>query len=126
MTVRSTASHLGFGRLHRAGPFAAAGLVALETMVERLPEDHRRARRLAELLAIVDGLEVDLATVQTNIVNIRLTGADPDAFAFAECLAGLGVGLLPLSGGRLRAVVHRGIDDDAIASALPLIATARV
>lgn len=122
--VRSTASHLGFGRFHRAGHFAAAGLVALETMVERLPEDHRRARGLAELLAIVDGLEIDLATVQTNIVNVRLTGTDRDAFAFAERLAGLGVGLLPLSGGRLRAVVHHGIDDDAIAAALTTIATA--
>ena len=124
--ARELAHHLGFGRFHRAGHFAAAGLVALETMLDRLPEDHRRARALGEALAELDGLEVDLETVQTNIVNIRLAATVPDrsAWAFADRLAERGVGLLPFSDGRLRAVLHRGIDDaDVVAAAAAIRAT---
>ena len=86
-----------------------------------LPEDHRRARALAEALAAVEGLEVDLATVQTNIVNVRLTAPRADAFAFADELAERGVGLLPFSDGRLRAVTHRGIGDDDLPEAVAAI-----
>ena len=122
--ARAIGHHVGFGRFHRAGAFAAAGLVALDTMLDRIPEDHRRARVLAEALAAVDGLEVDLATVQTNIVNVRLAAPGADAFAFAERLAADGVGLLPFSEGRLRAVTHRGIDDAAVEEAIAVIAGA--
>ena len=119
--ARAIGHHLGFGRFHRAGHFAAAGLVALDTMLDRLPEDHRRARVLAEALAPLDGLELDLASVQTNIVNLRVAAPGADAFAFAERLAQRDVGLLPLSGGRLRAVTHRGIDDAAVEEAVQII-----
>jgi threonine aldolase len=120
--AREIGHHVGFGRFHRAGQFAAAGLVALDTMLDRLPEDHRRARLLAEALARLDGLEVDLATVQSNIVNIRLQAPGADAVAFAEALAGRDVGLLPFSGGRLRAVTHHAIADAAIREAVDAIA----
>ena len=121
--ARALAHHLGFGRFHRAGHFAAAGLVALETMLDRLPEDHRRARTLGEALASIDGLEVDLETVQTNIVNIQLGEMLPerDAWAFADRRAERGVGLLPFSDGRLRAVLHHGIDDADVADAAAAI-----
>ena len=56
------------GGMRQAGVIAAAGVVALETMVDRLAEDHANARRLAEGIAKVPGLRVDLASVQTNIV----------------------------------------------------------
>jgi threonine aldolase len=119
--AREIGHHVGFGRFHRAGAFAAAGLVALDTMLDRLPEDHRRARVLAEALAAVEGLEVDLATVQTNIVNMRLAAPGADAFVFADRLAELGVGLLPFSDGRLRAVTHRGIGDAEVPEAVTAI-----
>jgi threonine aldolase len=120
--VRHLAHQIGFGRLHKAGYFAAAGLVALDTMADRVIEDHRRARMLGEALARLPTLDVDLETVQTNIVIARLTREPADSWSAAADLARRGVGLLPLSGGRLRAVVHRGIDDGDIAAAIRIIA----
>uniref|UniRef100_A0A831X9W4 Aminotransferase class I/II-fold pyridoxal phosphate-dependent enzyme n=1 Tax=Thermorudis peleae TaxID=1382356 RepID=A0A831X9W4_9BACT len=56
------------GAMRQAGVIAAAGIVALEQMVDRLPEDHANARRLAEGLAEYPAVEIDLETVQTNLV----------------------------------------------------------
>ena len=63
------------GGMRQAGVLAAAGLIALEQMPARLHEDHANARLLAEALATIDGLEIDLDTVETNIVIFRMTGA---------------------------------------------------
>ena len=60
------------GGMRQAGIIAAAGIVALERMVDRLAEDHANARALAEGLAKLPGLSVDLASVQTNIVIFRV------------------------------------------------------
>ncbi len=60
------------GGMRQAGVLAAAGIVALTEMVERLPEDHANARRLAEGLAALPGVAVDLETVQTNLVFVDL------------------------------------------------------
>jgi threonine aldolase len=83
---------LGSSGHHRAGMFAAAALVALDTMVERLSEDHRRARRLAEGLNEIPGLYVDMETVQTNIIRMEVTAPGLDARTFAEGLLVRGVG----------------------------------
>ena len=61
------------GGMRQVGVLAAAGLVALETMTDRLGEDHRNARLLAETLARVPGVAIDLGSVQTNIVRFELT-----------------------------------------------------
>jgi len=122
--ARALANQIGFGRIHKAGYLAAAGIVALETMVERLADDHRRARRLGEALAGVDGLTVDLETVQTNIVNARLDERCGDPEAVATRLHDLGVGLMAMPGRNLRAVVHRGIDDPGTETAISAIASA--
>jgi threonine aldolase len=98
------------GGMRQAGILAAAGLVALETMVERLAEDHTHARRLAEGLAGLPGLEVDLAGVQTNIVIFALAPGAPSPADFAAGLATRGVKLSPIGGRRLRAVTHYGIE----------------
>jgi len=68
------------GGMRQAGVLAAAGLVALETMVDRLAEDHANARRLAEGLAELPGIAIDLDRVQTNIVifDLRREGITPD------------------------------------------------
>lgn len=60
------------GAMRQAGIIAAAGIVALEQMVDRMAEDHSRARRLAEGIATIPGFVVDLERVQTNIVNFDL------------------------------------------------------
>ena len=57
--------------MRQVGVLAAAGLVALETMTGRLAEDHRNARLLAESLARIPGIAIDMASVQTNIVQIQ-------------------------------------------------------
>jgi len=62
------------GGMRQAGILAAAGLVALDTMTERLAEDHANARLLAESLAQLAGVEIDPDGVQTNIIRFRLTG----------------------------------------------------
>ena len=64
------------GGMRQAGVLAAAGLIALEEMTERLGEDHANARMLAEAMASVPGVEIDLYAVQTNIVIFSLKGGD--------------------------------------------------
>ena len=62
------------GGMRQAGVIAAPGIVALETMVDRLIEDHRMARRLAEGIAGIPGLAVELDAVETNMVNVDHRG----------------------------------------------------
>ena len=71
------------GAMRQSGIIAAAGLYALDHHVERLADDHARARRLAEGLAALPGVELDPATVETNIVIFAV----PDAAAFTAALA---------------------------------------
>ncbi len=105
------------GGMRQAGIVAAAGIVALEQMVDRLAEDHARARRLAEGFAEIPSLEV--GPVHTNIFYFSLAEACP--FTGAEVAAGLksrGV-LLPNRTARgFRAVTHCWIDDAAIEKAV--------
>jgi len=110
------------GGMRQAGVLAAAGLVALRTCVDRLADDHRRARGLAEGLAAIDGIGIDLATVQTNIVRFDVGRLGYTTGSFASALQQHGV---RVSGGAgasgVRMVVHRHIDDAAIDEALSAI-----
>ena len=109
------------GAMRQAGIVAAAGVYALEHHVDRLAEDHARARRLAEGL-LDAGLPIRLDHVETNFVQIDVR---PLELAPGEALARLesaGVGLTPtLRPGVLRAVTHLDIDDDDIDRALDAI-----
>jgi threonine aldolase len=82
--------------------------------VERLADDHARARRLAEGLAALAGVDIDAATVETNIVIFGV----PDAPAFCAALDREGVGMLPVGPDRVRAVTHLDVDDAGIEQAL--------
>ncbi|MDQ3811293.1 MAG: aminotransferase class V-fold PLP-dependent enzyme [Chloroflexota bacterium] len=114
------------GGMRQAGVLAAAGLVALREGVERLADDHRRARRLAEGLARVDGITIDLSTVQTNIVRFDVGGLGFTTADFADALQWRG---LRASGGAgpsgVRMVTHRHIDDASVDCALEVIAGLR-
>lgn len=110
------------GGMRQVGVIAAAGLVALEHMVERLADDHRTARQLAYGLASIPGIEVDLATVQTNIVMFRVVDERFTWRAFLEAMADQGVALAELGYGRIRAVTHYGITSDDIDIALERVA----
>ncbi|MDR7427481.1 MAG: low-specificity L-threonine aldolase [Armatimonadota bacterium] len=93
------------GGMRQAGVLAAAGIVALETMVDRLADDHRHARVLAQRLAEIPGLRVDPANVQTNMVLVEV----PQAPLVARQLAAHGVLVLAVAPCRLRLVTHRHI-----------------
>jgi threonine aldolase len=105
--VRRARKLLG-GGMRQAGVLAAAGLVALDEMIDRLAEDHQNARILADLLARLPGIVLDPSRVQTNIVVFRL-GAGLDAARFVREVERAGVRIIDLGGGRLRAVTHYGI-----------------
>jgi threonine aldolase len=96
------------GGMRQAGVLAAAGLVALEDMVDRLAEDHANARLLAEGLARLPGLVLDPGSVATNIIVFGVA-AGLDSAAFVDALRKEDVLVIDLGRGRLRAVTHYGI-----------------
>ncbi len=107
------------GGMRQAGILAAAGIVALETMVDRLAEDHARAKRLADGLLGIPGLVLDPGTPYTNMVFLSLSEDVPlNAAQVAECLAARGVRVGCVSERRFRLVTHYWIDDAAIELAL--------
>lgn len=108
------------GALRQSGVLTAACLFALDHHVERLAEDHGRARRLAEGLAGVEGIGVDPAAIETNIVFFDV----PDARAFCARAAEHGVHVGPMGPERVRAVTHLDVDDAAIERAVEVLADA--
>jgi threonine aldolase len=103
------------GGMRQAGVLAAAGIVALEQMTGRLTEDHRRARRLAEGLSELKGLQFDMGMPATNMIftsladSVELTAAD-----VAEKLAAQNIKVGVVGPRRFRLVMHYWIDDDAV------------
>jgi len=112
------------GAMRQAGIIAAGALYALDHHVERLADDHRRARRLADGLAGLPGLLLDPATVETNIVFFSLDRARIgfDASELSRRLAARGVRIGAFDGTTLRAVTHLDIDDAGIDMALEVMA----
>jgi threonine aldolase len=107
------------GTLRQGGVIAAAGLVAVKTMVNRLAEDHANARRLAEKLNAVPGVSVAMHTVQTNIVKSNIAGLGVSAAAVAAKLAEKNVMVLTPTDVDLRWLTHRqvaGADVDEAAA----------
>ena len=102
------------GGMRQSGIIAAAGIVALEQMVDRITDDHRNARRLAEGIARIEGLSIDLTRTQTNIVYFELATERLAADRLATELGKKGVKLLPVGPRRLRAVTHYGISAEDI------------
>jgi threonine aldolase len=103
------------GGMRQAGVIAAAGVVALETMVERLADDHDRARRLADAMASRWPGSVDPTQVRTNIVCADAR-ALPDNFVARLGAAGVRAGTIDPR--TVRLVTHKDIDDDAIAGTI--------
>ena len=118
--VRAKRQMLG-GNMRQAGIIAAPGIVALEQMVERLQEDHSNARRLAEGLARITGIEVDLRTVQTNTVVFRVIDSRFDGQGFMDAAECQGLRVSDFKRGRLRAVLHYGITEEDVDQALRII-----
>jgi threonine aldolase len=107
------------GGMRQAGFLAAAGIVALETMTDRLAEDHARARQLAEGLSSLQAMLLDPGTPYTNMVFVSLAESFPlDAPAVAGKLAEKGVRVGVVGKRRFRLVTHYWIDDAAVKKAL--------
>jgi threonine aldolase len=106
------------GGMRQAGVIAAAAIVALEEMVDRLAEDHENARLLAEGLANIDGFSVDLTSVETNLVYFELEDTKIDTQAVVEAFGDKGVKLNALGPHEFRAVTHYGIVREDIDRAL--------
>ncbi|HEX9214691.1 MAG TPA: low specificity L-threonine aldolase [Bradyrhizobium sp.] len=102
------------GTMRQAGVVAAAGLVALETMIERLRDDHAAAKRLAGALTWLDPALADPDHVQTNILRINVSASRRDAAGWAEGMKQLGIAVQASGASQLRLVTHRHIDEGAV------------
>jgi threonine aldolase len=112
------------GGMRQAGILAAAGLVALDTMIDRLADDHANARRLAEGLANIDGLHVDPDSIYTNIVIFDIDESVGAAGEVINALAREEVLVSSPGPHSLRMVTHRHIDSADVEEAVSR--TARV
>ena len=97
------------GGMRQAGIIAAAGIVALTTMVDRLAEDHQNARALAQGLALVAGLNVRAVANRTNMVVFDVDGDAEASRRFAAAMKERGVLISPREATSFRAVTHHGI-----------------
>jgi len=100
--------------MRQAGHLAAAGLVALESLVERLKEDHQNTQLLAEQLASVEGIELDPAQVKTNIIFFKLKHSKIDGESFLNLLEENSIKILMTDPGVFRAVLHREINREQV------------
>ena len=106
------------GGMRQAGVLAAAGIVALATMTDRLVEDHANARQLAQGLAALPGVRIDPAIVRTNIVYVDFESSAPPVTEMLSRLAKQGVRVLATGPRQIRAVTHFGITAEDIEQAL--------
>ena len=108
------------GNMRQAGPLAAAGIVALETMVNRLEEDHQVAKRLAEGFSRIDASLCDPRDVETNLVRVNVKKSGRRAAQWSIDLKAKGIGVAPADAWTLRFVTHRHVsapDADAAVGA---------
>lgn len=103
------------GGMRQAGVIAAGGLHAINNHIERLADDHSRARRLAEAVSVMDGFTVGLDTIETNMVYV--TGS-MDGQDIVDQLAIYGIDVLTVGKNLIRAVVHLHITDEDIEQAI--------
>jgi threonine aldolase len=111
--VRTLRKMLG-GGMRQVGIIAAPAIIALETMIGRLSEDHARARDLAMGLSSIPGITLESKEIESNIIMFKV---DPNLYSWQEFLnvtSEKGIVFSEMGYGRLRAVVHRHITDEDI------------
>jgi len=109
------------GGMRQAGVLAAAGIVALEKMVDRLAEDHANARLLGEGLTQIPGIKLDLETVQTNMVTFEIEKPGLDGAAFVRELLVRGVKANATGPKRIRFVTHKDVNREDVLTALKVV-----
>ena len=108
--------------MRQAGIIAAAGIVALERMVSRLQDDHENAKRLAEAIAKIKGIHVDLKRVHTNIVLLNTSGLKVDDKIVLSKLREKGILVSMMGKNTLRMVTHLGIERAHVEAAINAVA----
>ena len=109
------------GAMRQAGIIAAPGIVALETMIDRLADDHANARRLAQGLSQIRGFDIDPKDVHTNLVFVGITPEMPAGIAGKLSERGIKVG--DRGNGTWRLVTHNDVSSEDIDYALDVIET---
>jgi threonine aldolase len=112
------------GALRQSGILAAAGLYALDHNLNRLGEDHENARLIAERLAGLKGVRLDLQTVQSNIVIFRMEEGAPDAATIVARAKERGVLVSAFAARTVRAVTHLDVTRDDSSKAADILAAA--
>lgn len=102
------------GGMRQAGFLAAAAQYAVDHNVQRLAEDHRNARLLAEGISSLPGISVDLKTVQTNIIYIQVDQSRISAHEIVKALNKKNILILALGSSRIRAVTHLNVSREEI------------
>ncbi len=101
------------GGMRQVGILAAAGLIALDTMIDRLHEDHERAQKIAQAIAEIDGMEIQLDKIQTNIVIFSIERKFTSS-SFCDALKNEGILAIPISSKEIRMVTHYHITDEDV------------
>jgi threonine aldolase len=109
------------GGMRQAGVLAAAGIVALNEMIDRLADDHANAKKLAIGLAELPGISIDPNQIQTNIIFFEVTREDMTPEQFVQRIDAEGIRMLPVGPHKIRAVTHYHITSDDIDQALRVI-----
>lgn len=112
------------GGMRQAGIIAAAGIVAIKTMTERLVEDHYNARKLAEAVAEI-GLNIDLSTVETNIVIFDVSPLQITASQVVEKLGQDGIRVSQFGEYKVRMVTHHGLTAEDIQYTIDILSQIR-
>ena len=120
--ARTMLHRVGGASVHRAGIAAAAGLVALDTMVDRIVDDHRRARHLGAGLAAIPGVSLRPEVIETNIVLADFSGTGISPSDLVSLLDRAGLRVLERDTARVRLVTHRLIGDEEVERAVAIVA----
>lgn len=110
------------GNMRQAGSIAAAGIIALETMVDRLKEDHAVAKRLADGLHRIDSRLCNPADAETNIVRVDVSFTTRSAAQWSDALALAGIAVSPADPRSLRFVTHRHVGNNEVDQAIAAFA----
>jgi threonine aldolase len=110
------------GGMRQAGVLAAAGIVALNEMVDRLADDHANAKKLAMGLAEISGISINPDHIQTNIIFFEVTREDMTPEQIVQRIDAEGIRMLPVGAQKVRAVTHYHITSADIDQALGVIA----
>jgi threonine aldolase len=109
------------GGMRQAGVIAAAGIIALNEMVERLADDHANARRLALGLAHMPGISIDPDQIRTNILFFEVKRKDLTPEQFVQCIGAEGVRMLAVGPQKVRAVTHYHVTSEDVDQVLSVI-----